>query len=53
MYDEHTDERQGAYFNYKKYHLFHLFMNSPDIVVVDTEIIANAPVSSSFLLLSI
>lgn len=19
MYDEHTDERQGAYFNYKKY----------------------------------
>lgn len=21
MYDEHTDERQGAYFNYKKYSL--------------------------------
>ncbi|KAM7457552.1 hypothetical protein BLSTO_01686 [Blastocystis sp. subtype 1] len=33
IYDEHSDERQGAYFNYK----------NPDMVVVDTEIIANAP----------
>ncbi|CBK24861.2 uncharacterized protein [Blastocystis hominis] len=33
MYDEHTDERQGAYFNYK----------NPDMVVMDTEIIANSP----------
>ena len=28
-------------------------MNSPDMVIVDTEIIANAPVSSTFLILSI
>lgn len=33
IYDEKTDERQGAYFNYK----------NPDMVIVDTEIIAHAP----------